>query len=106
MLIIKTKRINLGGIALFPVIIINSKLSSERQKVLINHEFIHIRQQIELLVLPFYIIYLFNYLVNRFKYKTHDEAYRNIIFEKEAFSQESNFEYLSKRSLWNFLKLV
>ena len=49
MLIIKTKRINLGGIALFPVIIINSKLSSERQKVLINHELIHIRQQIEFL---------------------------------------------------------
>jgi hypothetical protein len=105
MLIIRTKRINLGGIALFPVIIINSKLTKERQKVLINHELIHIRQQLELMVIPFYIAYLFNYLLNRFKYKTHNEAYRNIIFEKEAFRHESDFDYLSNRPFWNFLKM-
>jgi uncharacterized membrane protein YiaA len=104
MLIIRTKRINLGGIALFPVIIINSKLTEERQKILINHELIHIRQQVELMVIPFYIVYLFNYLLNRFKYKTHNEAYRNIIFEREAFKEELNFEYLSTRPFWNFLK--
>lgn len=105
MWIIKSKKLNLGGIALYPFIIINSKLSSERQKVLINHECIHIRQQIELLVIPFYILYLSNYLINRFRYNTHLEAYRNIIFEKEAFNEESNFDYLSTRTFWNFLKM-
>ena len=104
MWIIKSKKLNLGGIALFPFVIINSKLSTERQKVMINHERIHIRQQIELLIFPFYILYLFNYLLNRFKYSTHEEAYRNIVFEKEAFSKERDFDYLSKRPLWNFLE--
>ena len=106
MIIIKTENISIGGIALFPFVIINSKLSDARQLVLINHERIHIRQQIELLVIPFYIWYLINYLLNRFKYKTHDEAYRNIIFEREAFEQESNPDYLSKRNMWKFLKYI
>ncbi len=106
MFIIKTKKLSIGGIALFPFVIINSKLSDARQHVLINHERIHIRQQIELLVIPFYIWYLINYLLNRFKYKTHDEAYRNIIFEREAFEQESNPDYLLNRKVWQFMKHV
>lgn len=104
MIKLKTKRMKLGGIAMFPFIIINSNLSIERQSVLTNHELIHIRQQIELLVIPFYILYLANYLMNRFKYKTHQEAYRNIIFEREAFKEEEDFNYLSGRVMWNFLK--
>lgn len=103
MILIKTKKIKLGGIALFPFIILNARLSDERQKVLINHERIHIRQQIELLVLPFYILYSINYLINRVKYGSHDKAYRNIIFEREAFAQESNPNYLSNRKMWMFL---
>ncbi len=104
MLIFRSRKLKIGGIALFPFILINSKLSSERQRTLVNHERIHIRQQIELLVIPFYVWYLINYLVNRFKYNSHDKAYRNIIFEKEAFEQESNFDYLGNRKLWQFLK--
>jgi hypothetical protein len=103
MILLKSKRLNIGGIALFPFVIINSTLSDARQTTLINHERIHIRQQIELLVLPFYIWYLLNYLFNRYKYKTHNEAYRNIIFEREAFENESEPEYLAKRRPWSFL---
>ena len=91
--IIKTKKLSIGGIALFPFIILNSKLSLERQETLINHEKIHLRQQLELLVLPFYILYLANYLINLFIYKNHQKAYRNIIFEKEAFENEKRIDY-------------
>ncbi len=94
----------LGGLALFPFIIINSGLTTQRQKVLLNHERIHIRQQLELLVVPFYILYLANYLINRIRYTSHQEAYRNIIFEREAFSKESDPDYLSGRKIWMFLK--
>lgn len=94
----------LGGIALFPFIIINSGLTAQRQMVLLNHERIHIRQQLELLVVPFYILYLTNYLINRIRYTSHQEAYRNIIFEREAFSKESDPKYLSERKIWQFLK--
>ena len=104
MIVIKTNRLSIGGIALFPLIFINSKLSLERQKVLLNHERIHIRQQLEMLVIPFYIFYLINYLLNRFKYKGHDLAYRQIIFEREAFQNEKDLMYLSKRKFWEFLR--
>lgn len=62
-----------------------------------NHEFIHFRQQIELLIIPFYILYLLNYLINLIQYHDHMEAYRNIVFEREAYENDSNLSYLSKR---------
>lgn len=103
MAILIRKKMKLGGIALFPFIIINSEVNSERQLVLLNHERIHIRQQLELLIVPFYILYLLNYLVNRFRFDSHQEAYRNIIFEREAFKKEKDSVYLSERKMWNFL---
>ena len=63
-----------------------------------NHKNIHLKQQLELLVIPFYIIYVLNYLYNLL-WITHDKSYRNIIFEKE-----SNLDYINNRELFNFLK--
>jgi hypothetical protein len=63
-----------------------------------NHEFIHFRQQIELLIIPFYILYLLNYLINLIRYHKHTEAYRNILFEREAYENDSNLSYLSELS--------
>ena len=62
-----------------------------------NHEFIHFRQQIELLILPFYIYYLLNYLINLIRFQNHFQAYRNILFEREAYENDSNLSYLSER---------
>lgn len=62
-----------------------------------NHELIHFKQQLELLILPFYILYLLNYLVNLLLYRNHSEAYRNIVFEREAYKNDSNYYYLSNR---------
>ncbi len=69
-------------------------------KTLINHERIHLQQQMELLVLPFYLLYLANYLVNLLYYRNHALAYRNIVFEREAFVNEKDFFYLKRRKLW------
>lgn len=102
-MIISIKQLWVGGIALFPFIFISSKLSDNRKPILINHEKIHIRQQIELLVIPFYIFYLLNYLFNLIKFREHDKAYKNIIFEKEAFINESDLDYLSKRKYFSFI---
>lgn len=62
-----------------------------------NHEFIHLRQQIELLIIPFYILYLLNYLINLIIYRSHFLAYRNIAFEREAYENDSRLSYLSGR---------
>ena len=55
------------GITIFPFIFIGKQYKNRPN--LINHERIHFQQQIELLVLPFFILYFGNYLINLFKYR-------------------------------------
>ena len=93
------------GITLFPFIFLLRK-EDKRNKVLINHEKIHIRQQLELLVIPFFIWYGLEFLVRLFQYKNRREAYRNISFEREAYNNEKDLDYLKKRSFGSFLKSV
>jgi len=91
--------------AVYPFILINDE-QLKNDKVLIRHEVIHLYQQLELLIIPFYIAYLFNYLLNRLKYKTHNEAYQKIVFEKEAYLNERNEAYLRLRRFWAWLAYV
>lgn len=91
------------GIVLFPFIILKNNFDKQ-DKVMINHEKIHIRQQLELLIFPFYILYGLNFLINLIKYKNRELAYRNIIFEKEAYKNETNLSYLRNRKLWGFMQ--
>lgn len=94
-----------AGMAIFPFVLVkNIELKQNGQ--LINHELIHLRQQIELFILPFYIIYLLNYLINLARFKNHDKAYRNIIFELEAYDNDSNSTYLKNRSFWSWIKYL
>lgn len=89
--------------ALYPFILIKHKRQKHDQ-VLINHERIHLRQQIELLVIPFYILYLANYLINLIKYRNHTRAYFNIAFEKEAYAHDQNLNYLKNRKFFAWIK--
>lgn len=79
------------------------KIAERKWAIIINHEKIHLAQQRELLIIPFYVLYGISFLRNYLKYKNRKEAYRNIIFEREALHNENSFEYLSKRTFWNFL---
>lgn len=74
--------------------------------VLINHEKIHLRQQIELLIFPFFLIYSLEFLVRLFQYKNWALAYRNISFEREAYRKEKDLDYLKTRPLFNFIKFI
>ena len=94
---------NYYGISLCPFIVVKNK-SLKNDMVFMNHEKIHLRQQLELLVLPFYIWYLSEYFVKLIKYKNHHKAYCDISFEKEAYYHENNLAYLKKRKFWAFLK--
>jgi len=73
---------------------------------LINHEKIHLRQQLELLILPFYIWYITEYLIGLIKYRDTKKAYYAISFEREAYANEYNLNYLQTRSFWRFLKYL
>jgi hypothetical protein len=93
------------GFTFFPFVI----LSDEKDKshgILLNHERIHIRQQLELLIVFFFVWYILEFLLGLVKYKNRREAYHNISFEREAYSNEKDLHYLKQRSFWNFLNYV
>jgi hypothetical protein len=94
--------LNVNAMALFPVILIRSQ-AMRKDEVLLNHERIHLRQQLELLVLPFYVLYLLNYLVNLIRYRKHHEAYMGISFEQEAYKMEADLAYLNCRKYCNWI---
>ncbi len=99
------KNMKISGITLFPFIFIEKK-ELRWNKVLINHEKIHLRQQLEMLIIPFYIWYITEYFLKYLKYKNPQLAYRNISFEREAYENDSNLNFLKTRKLWNFLKFI
>ena len=84
------------AITLYPFVFVKKHKDLENQ-VMLNHEKIHLRQQLELLVLPFYVLYLVEYAIGRLRGFSHNKAYRQISFEKEAFAHEQDFGYLGSR---------
>ena len=56
-----------------------------------------------MLVLPFFIIYVTEFLIGYLKYKNWQKAYKNISFEREAYTNEKDLYYLKQRPFWRFL---
>lgn len=100
-----------GGIALFPVVVLREKYRNsqdkfwqKRAKQVINHESIHFQQAIELGVIPFYLLYVLEWLLKLPFYGAR--AYENISFEREAYSNDKKMTYLKNRKRYNWLRLI
>lgn len=93
------------GMALFPFILLKYREDLTNIRI-IRHEKIHIIQQLEMLVIPFYIFYLLHYALNRLKGQAHHEAYMSICFEKEAYDNDKDDKYIRNRKWWGFLKYL
>ncbi|RDY59268.1 hypothetical protein [Flagellimonas nanhaiensis] len=96
---------NYVGLSLWPFIILKED-SLKDDTVLINHERIHLKQQRELLILPFYILYISEWLLRTVLYLDSYRAYQNISFEREAYANEKDMEYLSKRKSFAFFNYL
>lgn len=94
-----------AGITLYPFVFLKNK-TLKSNAVLLNHERIHLKQQLELLIIPFYIWYGLEFLYRFIQFKNWQMAYRNISFEKEAYLNEKDLQYLKKRKFWRFLKYL
>lgn len=107
-MIIYNKLLPLKGyiaINLFTIIFARSEYKPINNNI-INHEQIHTKQQIELLFIGFYLWYIIEYIINIFKYKFNlNNAYYNIRFEKEAYNNEKNTNYINNRKHYNWIKL-
>lgn len=94
-----------NGITLYPFIFLgDTKLKIN--ETLVNHEQIHLKQQLELLVLPFYIWYVLEFIFRYIQFKNWSLAYRNISFEREAYANEKNYKYLETRKKYNWIALI
>jgi hypothetical protein len=104
MILIKGVRFRkIDGMALWPFILAKSKQPSDR---LIRHERIHLYQQIEMLIIPFYVWYILEWTLRIIQYKDRNKAYFNISFEREAYQNEHNPDYLKSRKFWNFIHYI
>jgi hypothetical protein len=70
----------------------------------INHEMIHTAQIRELLYVFFYILYVAEWLAKLIKYRKR--AYENISFEREAYANAGDGDYLSRREKYAWIKNI
>ena len=72
-----------------------ARKTEEYKSVVYTHESIHTEQMKELWYLPFYILYFLEWL---FRLVTKPKtAYMSISFEREAYGNEKNPDYLATR---------
>lgn len=113
-----------SAVNLFGVVVVRKEV--EVTERLLNHERIHTRQMLEVMVLAlllsgvfiavdkwilallfillsYYMWYCVEYLINLIRFRKPIVAYRMIAFEKEAYENHHNYNYLKKRNLFNFI---
>ena len=71
---------------------------------IMNHEKIHTAQMKELFYVFFYLFYLIEWLIKLFKHGL--KSYYNISFEREAYKNDENIEYLKSRKRFWFFKYL
>jgi hypothetical protein len=98
---------DVSNIALFPFIF----CKGEPNEYTINHELIHHYQYSELWVFGFLIIYAYDWVKARYKYRNDfsgfstpgQKAYYRIRAEQEAYRNQGNLSYLTQRKKYSWL---
>lgn len=72
----------------------------------INHEKIHTEQMKEMLYVFFYLWYVIEWLVKLPLYSFTHKAYRNISFEREAYQNQYDMNYLNNRKHYAWIHKI
>ena len=99
------QRYGIAGMAVWPFILV-AKPGYKERKCLINHECIHLRQQVETLLIGFIFLYFGQYLWFRLQGMDHYQSYKMLMMEKEAKKNENNLSYLKTRKPYSFINHV
>ena len=91
------------GITLWPYIFVSDKEHLENKR-LIAHEKVHLQQQLEMFIVPFYLWYGIEFLVRYIKCRDKKIAYRNLSFEREARMVNQSLYYPENRKLYAWTK--
>jgi hypothetical protein len=87
----------------FAIWVVCKGTMSERTK---NHETIHYYQQREMLFVFQWLLYLAFYIWGLIKYRDGETAYRENPFEREAYANDDNLEYLTTRKQYSWVKYI
>ena len=71
-----------------------------------RHETIHYKQQLELLFAPQWILYGLFWLIGLARYRDGTKAYYESPFEREAYSNENEADYLEKRKPYAWVRYI
>ena len=71
-----------------------------------RHETIHYRQQVELLFIFQWILYGLFWLIGRVRYRDGSKAYYESPFEREAYTNDDDENYLDNRPFWAWTKYI
>ena len=115
------------AMTVWPFIFVRNKAASRYSVVANNHEHIHAEQQKEMLIVGiilsialfpliglwailswpvFFWWYGIEYLIRLCQYRSTNKAYRNISFEREAYTNETNLTYNTTRKRFAWIKYL
>ena len=92
------------AVNLFGVLFVREGATISEQDI--NHEVIHTAQMREMFYILFYIWYIVEWIVRIFQYKNAHKAYRNISFEREAYTNDCCLLYLQDRKHYTWLQYL
>lgn len=92
------------AINLFGVFFVRKGATISEQDI--NHEAIHTAQMREILYILFYVWYFVEWIVRIFQYKNVHKAYRNISFEREAYTNDCYLLYLQDRKHYTWMQYL
>ena len=104
--LIKLQKGKYSATTLYPFGIFFKHFDYKDIERIVNHEHIHWKQQKEMLVIPFYLWYGLEYLINIFKYGLGNQAYYNLSHEQEAYVNEKDLKYLETRKSYAWTKFI
>lgn len=94
--------INIGAITIGPLVFSRGEMSDVTK----NHETIHWQQYKETLIIGFLLLYLSFWAWGLLRYRDGKVAYAMIPFEREAYGNDEDFEYLKKRKHYAWLDYI
>jgi len=94
---------NISGITLAPFgIFLDKKYLNDINTI--NHEKIHWQQQLEILIIFFYLWYIIEWFIKLFKHGS--DTYYTISFEREAYENDNDLNYCETRKHFAWLKRI
>jgi len=95
---------DIAAITLFGLVFTRHRELIDRR--MLNHEMIHCQQQLEWLYIPFFVLYVGEWLFHLARCRNANKAYMAISFEREAYGNDNDLDYLKHRRCYaNYRKV-